>query len=142
MRTHGPELYDGGTVAVWLVEPNLVFTRVRSSTYTVAQAETFVGPVWSRARAELAAERYVWVSDSRAIVRYEVGSRLLLTRWSLDHRNALDRIILLVSPHHALVSAGVRVGCLASSTVGIPAFVESSPDALLARHGIAFPGGL
>jgi hypothetical protein len=142
VRTQGPELYDGGTVAVWLVEPNFVFTRVRSSTYTVTQAETFVGPIWSRARTELAAERYVWVSDSRAIASYDIGSRLLLTRWSLDHQHALDRIILLVSPRHRLVSAGARVGCLASSTIGIPAFVESSPDALRDRHGIAFPGGL
>lgn len=142
MRARAPELYDGGTVAVWLVEPNFVFTRVHSSIYTVAQAETFVGPIWSRARAELGADRYVWVSDSRAIASYETGSRLLLTRWSLDHRDALDRIILIVSPSHVLVSAGVRVGCLASAAVGIPAFVESAPEALRDRHGIAFPGGL
>lgn len=140
--TARPQLYDGGTVAVWLVAPNLVFTRVHSARYTLAQAETFVGTIWSRARAELAADRYVWVSDSRSIASYETGSRLLLTRWSLDHRAALDRIVLLVSPQHRLVAAGMRVGCLASAVLGIPAFVESSPAALLARHGFSFPGGL
>ena len=134
-------LYDGETVAVWLVEPNLIFTRVRSAHYTVAQAETFVGPIWSRARAKLEAERYVWVSDSRAIASYDTGSRLVLTRWSIDHRADLDRIILLVAPQHRLVLAGTRVGCLASATLGIPAFVEPSPDALFVRHGIRFPGG-
>ncbi len=140
--TARPQLYDGGTVAVWLVAPNLVFTRVHSARYTLEQAKTFVGAIWSRARAELAADRYVWVSDSRTIASYETGSRLLLTRWSLDHRADLDRIVLLVSPQHRLVAAGMRVGCLASTVLGIPAFVESSPPALLARHGISFPGGL
>jgi len=136
-----PQLYDGGTVAVWTVEPNLVFTRVRSSRYTAAQAATFIDCIWSRATGELDADRYVWVSDSRAIASYDAGSRLLLTRWSLDHRNELDRIVLLVSPEHKLVVAGARVGCLANAALGIPAFVETSPEALLKRHGIEFPGG-
>jgi len=135
-------LYDGETVAVWLVKPNLIFTRVLSPHYTIVQAETFVGPIWSRARARLEAERYVWVSDARAIASYEPGSRRVLTRWLLDHREAVERLVLLVSPDHRLVMAGVRVGCLAGVTLGIAAFVEESPDALFDRHGIRFPGGV
>jgi len=132
-------VYDGETVTLWLAEPNLIFTRVRSAHYTVAQAETFVGPIWSRARAKLKAKRYVWISDSRAITSYDPGSRLVLTRWSIDHGDDLDRIVLLVSPEHRLVVAGTRVGCLASVILGIPAFVEPSPEALFEHHGIRFP---
>jgi len=135
-------LFDGDTVAVWLAKPNLIFTRVHSAHYTGAQAETFVGPIWSRAREQLKAKRYVWVSDSRAIARYDMRSRLLLTRWSLDHRAELDRILFLVSPQHRMVAAGIRVGCLANAALGIPAFVEASPEALLERHGVRWPGGL
>ncbi len=133
-------LFDGDTVALWLVKPNLIFTRVQSAFYTAAQAETFIGPIWSRARESLEAKRYVWVSDSRAIAGYDTRSRLLLTRWTLDNRAELERIVLLVSPQHRLVAAGTRVGCLAGTAVGIRAFVETSPGALLERHGIRWPG--
>ena len=141
MTAAAPLLYDGGSVTVWLAAPNLVFTRVHSAHYPVAHAETFVGPIWSRARAELDADRYVWVSDSRAITSYDAGSRLLLTRWSLDHRKRLERIVVIASPVHRLVAAGIGVGCLASSMIGIPAFVESSLEALPRRHGLEFPAG-
>jgi hypothetical protein len=140
--TAAPVLFDGDTVSVWLVKPNLVFTRVHSALYTVAQAENFARAIWPRAREALGARRYVWVSDSRSIASYEPGSRLVLTRWSLDHRAEIDRIILLVSPLHTLVMAGVRVGRLANLAVGLPTFVESSPHSLLERHGIRWPGEL
>ncbi len=141
--SEGPDaLFDGDTVAVWAREPNLVFTQVRTSHYTVAHAETFVGPIMSRVRATLSGKRFVWISDSRRIQTYEPGSRLLLTRWGIDHRQELERIVMLVSPQHRYTRMGIQVAAMAVGLVGLPMHVETSLDQLLARHGITWPGGL
>jgi hypothetical protein len=123
-------LYDGDTVAVWLEPPGFVYTQVRSSYYTVAQAQTFIEAIMGAARARLGFEHFVWISDSRKLETYEPGARKILVDWAIASRGTLDRIVLIAEKKHSFVWMGMQFASVAAALAGIPITIESSPRAL------------